>query len=179
MSGSRSRRKLTVEESYMLSIFRMNHAGILRESSGFGHISWTHSLWGSSFRVFYRIQTESAPSLYLEFVLNRLGDFEEHVQQEIDLAISPCFYGGHRFWFICPACVGRRGVLCLPPYQKHFACRFCHDLSYRSIQAHDDRVDRLVRDPEKLWQALQTPTSGRSTVALRALMKYGKNTGVR
>ena len=29
-----------------------------------------------------------------------------------------------------------------------FACRYCHNLSYTSVQKHDARLDRLLRVPD-------------------------------
>lgn len=53
---------------------------------------------------------------------------------KIPLTVSPCNYGGERYWFVCPWYVdgmycGRRvGVLYLG--QKYFACRHCQNLTY-------------------------------------------------
>lgn len=48
----------------------------------------------------------------------------------VDFTTTPCNYGYHRFWFVCPGCTRRVGVL----YQRNsvFACRHCHNLSYAS-----------------------------------------------
>ena len=46
---------------------------------------------------------------------------------------------GRVWWFLCPSCTGhnaglRRARLYLPAGASRFACRDCHDLSYRSSQ---------------------------------------------
>jgi len=49
--------------------------------------------------------------------------------QHISLAHTPCHFGGHRAWFLCPECDRRVGVLY---YQGQFHCRHCTDLHYES-----------------------------------------------
>ncbi len=54
------------------------------------------------------------------------------------LTITPCQFGGVRYWFICPRVIngnhcGRRvGTLYLPPGGGRFGCRHCYNLSYKS-----------------------------------------------
>ncbi|MCY2931602.1 MAG: hypothetical protein NTV86_19345 [Planctomycetota bacterium] len=55
-----------------------------------------------------------------------------NVRQRIPLTSTGLAYGGHRWWFTCPACGRRRGVLVLPPGEQGFACRQCHGLLYAS-----------------------------------------------
>lgn len=55
---------------------------------------------------------------------------------EIKLTSTPCFYGGKRWWFLCPlsknniAC--NRRVAKLYQGNKYFGCRQCHKLIYYS-----------------------------------------------
>ena len=56
--------------------------------------------------------------------------------------------GGRRRWFCCPACGRRMFKLYRPPGSKIFACRKCHDLTYRCVQEHDKRLDGLVKAPD-------------------------------
>jgi hypothetical protein len=41
-----------------------------------------------------------------------------------------------------------------PPGSNVFACRQCHDLTYRCVQQHDKRLDWLVRAPDWLLMDL-------------------------
>lgn len=68
----------------------------------------------------------------------------EQVAQEIFLEWTPCKYGGLRPWFICMTC-GRR-VAKIYSGGKHFACRHCLDLTYRSCQESDSRFSKLLRN---------------------------------
>jgi hypothetical protein len=61
---------------------------------------------------------------------------------EIPLQWTAVSLGGDRPWFTCPLCNGRVGRLCLPPGARDFACRRCHNLTYRSSQeAH--QIERV------------------------------------
>jgi hypothetical protein len=53
---------------------------------------------------------------------------------EIPLTKTPCYFGGERFWFICPDCHRRVSILYRPRYSSFFLCRHCHDLTYQSTQ---------------------------------------------
>lgn len=73
---------------------------------------------------------------------------------EIPLTVTPCNYGGVRYWFVCPWYVngkycGRRiGVLYLGG--KHFACRHCHDLTYnsRNLSGISKIAGQVISAPE-------------------------------
>ncbi|MGI0059306.1 MAG: hypothetical protein ACREBJ_06015, partial [Nitrosotalea sp.] len=55
---------------------------------------------------------------------------------KIPLTTTPCYFGGKRYWLICP--VSKCGVYCgkrvgvLYKLGDYFACRHCYDLSYES-----------------------------------------------
>lgn len=88
---------------------------------------------------------------------DRLG---EQVQVSILLQSTPAHFGGLRWWFTCPlvkgeiACNRRVANLYLPPGERYFGCRTCHQLTYHSSQtAH--MLERYC-NPEarrKRWQA--------------------------
>ena len=68
---------------------------------------------------------------------------------------TPCTYGGQRAWWRCPAVrCGRRVAVLFGG--RVFACRQCHELTYRSQREAPD--DRATRRAEKLrdrlgWEA--------------------------
>ena len=91
----------------------------------------------------------------------------EPVAYEIAVEVRPCHFGGWRLYFRCPlerrgeACRQRGEKLYLPAGSRHFGCRSCHGLTYRSAQeAHhfDGLFKRLGRqmgmDPRALERAL-------------------------
>ncbi|MCD6174183.1 MAG: hypothetical protein J7K65_00255 [Planctomycetes bacterium] len=87
--------------------------------------------------------------------------------QDISITTTPYFYGGVRYWFLCPAvvdgvlCEDRVGKLYLPPGGKLFGCRQCYGLTYESCrQSHKyDRVmgylNRLDEDNLTINQVLR------------------------
>jgi len=58
----------------------------------------------------------------------------DSVRLYIDLEATDCYFGGKRWWFRCPSCGRRCRILYLPPFENKFACRLCHNLTYRSQQ---------------------------------------------
>lgn len=54
-------------------------------------------------------------------------------------------YGGKRYWFICPGCKRRVGVLYKPEHGDIFKCRDCYNLIYQSSATHDNR-EKQVRN---------------------------------
>lgn len=79
------------------------------------------------------------------------GDDAKPITLPFDLTDLPTPNGGTRYLAACPLVVAgvpcRRRVakLYLPPGSPYFGCRHCHQLTYRSRQAHDKRVTRLLR----------------------------------
>lgn len=60
----------------------------------------------------------------------------------VQLAWTPCAFGGHRAWWICPApgCARRVAVLYAG---RNLACRTCSGLAYRSQR--ETTADRAIR----------------------------------
>lgn len=53
-------------------------------------------------------------------------------EQNIDLAISRTRFNGVRYWFKCPICKRRAGIIYLHPVSQMIGCRLCLKLDYRS-----------------------------------------------
>jgi len=54
-------------------------------------------------------------------------------------------FGGVRYWFVCPYCDRRVGTLYSPRFERYFKCRHCHNLTYKSVQTHDHRVNSILK----------------------------------
>lgn len=75
--------------------------------------------------------------------------------QPLRITRTACNYGNWRYWFVCPDCGRRCGILYRSGLYGRYACRKCHDLTY--ITAQDARrppasirllacnIDRLTR----------------------------------
>ena len=68
----------------------------------------------------------------------------QQIAQEVHFDWTPCNYGGRRFWFICMICGRRVAVIYLK--LKYFACRHCHDLTYRCSQEADSRFNKFFQN---------------------------------
>jgi hypothetical protein len=56
----------------------------------------------------------------------------------------------------------------------YFGCRTCQNLTYRSVQEHDKRVDRLVKHFYAIPAALESKDHSKVLLALKACGKiYG------
>ena len=65
--------------------------------------------------------------------------------------------GGERFWFECPLCERRCAKLHLSG--RHFVCRHCAGLTYRSVRqtAHDRLIDQARKIEAQLGRGLTRP----------------------
>jgi len=61
----------------------------------------------------------------------------------VDLAVTTLFSGGLRVWWKCPQCGKRVRNLYSPPGPYPFACRECHDLTYKSCQESHNWRERF------------------------------------
>jgi hypothetical protein len=132
----REARKTTVEECLALNVGQgdvLPPGGVLLGSTG--SVSWDHPDTGQQrASVWYRL----TPVLEKATLRMDLGYSVggEKVTLPIWLATTPVYFGGSRWWWLCPlsGCGRRVGRLYLPPRRRFFGCRHCHDLTYRSSQ---------------------------------------------
>ena len=87
------------------------------------------------------------PWLRLSYTLTRSG---EQADYHVRLTTTRPRFGGLRWWFLCPlslngrTCGRRVAKLYLPPRDRYFGCRHCHDLTYTSCQ-ESHKFDGLYR----------------------------------
>lgn len=80
------------------------------------------------------------------------------IEQRIDFAWTPTWFGGKRMWIACPACRRRCVVLYGVDNRNRFSCRLCMDLAY-PCEA-ESVTQRLWRKQAKL-EALIEPDGRR------------------
>jgi hypothetical protein len=117
--------KFTVEDCRSLEIggFR---GRIFPHSSGV--VTWTRDGVVTS-SVSYVVTWNPMPTLTLHY---RQGKID--TQEPIPLEATCPYFGGRRWWFLCPSCSRRVGKLFLSRGAKYFGCRHCHNLTHRSAQ---------------------------------------------
>jgi hypothetical protein len=177
----RARKKRTVEECEALDANRWMREGILKADVHLrGGWRWVYH-GGRENRIGYEVNTldQACPFVRLSYTITWAGTQEqESFDYPIKLVTTRPRFGGLRWWFICPLMVGNRacnrrgGKLHLPPRARYFGCRYCHELTHRSAQTHDKRVDALRKHPELLAaivENLQGASSGQLILALKAL----------
>lgn len=63
-------------------------------------------------------------------------DKKIQIQYKVLITKTKCYFGGRRYWFICPGVVGGkycgRRVAKIYAGNKYFLCRHCHNLTYKS-----------------------------------------------
>lgn len=116
-----------------------------------GSIKWTNSYTGkeSSVGLFTLVHGEDK---YLRIYYTQTDEDgeKEEFDYKVPLTTTRCYFGGSRYWFICPwyangiYCGRRVGVL----YKagNYFACRYCYNLTYSSRNQSKSKWS-LMLDP--------------------------------
>lgn len=111
---------------------------------GFFNYSWRSDTltWSRNGEVTATISIEiimNTNERYLNLIYtqtDRSSGQKTNYDYKIPLTTTPCYFGGKRYWFICPwyssgvYCGRRVGTLYLG--DKYFACRHCNNLTYNS-----------------------------------------------
>jgi len=123
----------------------------------------------------WNYQYTEVTGLRLEYTsTNRFTDEKTESNYVISLSRDPCRFGGYRFYFICPltkngiTCRRRTTKLYIASGYTYFGCRMCYNLTYRSVQEHDNRVSKLMKNPWVLEQMLNSPDWKDKLLALKA-----------
>lgn len=122
MSRSDARKPESDKLPY-LSIVYMQQQGVITDDTQ----SAITTEWGQtrSSKVSVLVSLKADRLMMISFDIN-----SSTKQQRVSLCTTPCNYGGIRWWFKCPFCYKRVGKLFL--YGDQYACRHCHDLTYKS-----------------------------------------------
>ncbi len=128
----------------------LNQKGCLRPGTA-GDLTWSTTRGIDATKrtgsISYRMEDDRMILAY-RFRVN--GGAWQTVNQVIEFDRTPCNYGGHRTWFLCPRCSKRVAILhCV---EKLFLCRHCYDLCYSSQL--ETETDRLMRKQRKIRKRL-------------------------
>ncbi len=157
------------------------------EGRCFGTVTWTHNWSESKSSVWIMVSTinnENYLRIRYTQTDNSSGE-KKDFDYKIQLATTPCYLGGKRYWFICPwyvsgvYCGKRVGVL----YKggDYFACRHCYNLTYNSKNQNKYHyhpffsVLDINQKIEELKEKIKIPYyQGRSTKKQRRLERLYK-----
>lgn len=151
-SGKKSCRKLTVEECLTLTMKRLVKAGDWCDGQT-GTITWTWHNGDGQAKIGFMFDIGlSGQRLWLSYTLTESAGEQSSYNYPVNLLSEPCRFGGKQWYFRCPGkgCGRRARQLHKPRHNPLFACRRCHDLTYRSVQGHDNRIKQLRENPEAL-----------------------------
>ena len=141
-SSGRRGGKRTTGDMWALDIRRIQSAGRLIPGHSF-RWQWTRD--GDTIASI--IMRTAADRVTLVYRVRSNGEEWLDMNYPVRLAWTACNYGGHRAWWLCPAVgCGRRVAMLYGG--KVYACRYCHQLAYRTQQeqAHDragSKADKL------------------------------------
>lgn len=132
--------KTLVEDCLQLSIFKLNQLGVFKSSHS-DTLEWDNGNC-ITFAVNIDSFNDKGERLVLALYINyyaedQLGN-KKDINSMFPLDTTPCNFGEHRYWLICPGvvegkfCLRRVAVLYKPPNGEYFACRICHNLTYES-----------------------------------------------
>lgn len=76
---------------------------------------------------------------------------KKEIKQTIMLDYTRPYFGGKRYWFLCPGCGIRRRILY--GVSKYFKCRECYDLTYETCQTKN-KFDILNNKLNKIYKKL-------------------------
>ena len=129
--------KITVEDCLTLDINKLVRDRFISPGiHGIGNLIWKNSVTGvERGSIGYEVNTlsHSIPWIRLFYTMTQTG---ENVDFRIYLQTTEPYFGGIRWWFMCPlmGCNRRVAKLHSPPGGKYFGCRQCYDLTYTSCQ---------------------------------------------
>lgn len=133
-------KKTTVEQCLSLSVRdvlgRVPRRLLTSPGKARGSLVWLRAEQQvASVGVTLENDTGDSPLLLLDYAVGG-----QRVRRAVWLTSEPMHLGGVRYYFACPQCGRRAYKLYLPLVGRSvsFACRKCHDLTYKSAQtAHD------------------------------------------
>src|SRR3989344_2063829 len=120
-----------------ITIWKLKKLGFLKGYWAAGSLKWTYSGSGAESSVGINVMvSESESYLRIYYTQTDEDGNKKDFDYKIPITTTPCYFGGKRYWFICPwyankvYCGRRVGVLYLG--DKYFACRHCYHLTYNS-----------------------------------------------
>lgn len=142
------------ESSHALNIFWLRKQGYFPQgySTRLGTVTWTSGEHESSIGISIAVGSGTGDHMRLWYTHTSSWNGEKSdMDYSVNLATTPCRYGGVRYWFICPLtkngsyCGRRVGVLYL--CGKYYGCRYCGNIAYQS-QFESGRYKGFVSIPD-------------------------------
>ncbi len=139
--------RLTVEDCKSISTVSLNRNNLFKRGIHDTTINW--NAWrvtaGSIGLQVLMLENDEHVRLQYAQIDNDTGKKSEF-DYKVKLVSTPCYFGGHRWWFICPLVsngnvCGRRVEVLYLGGGGHFGCRHCYNLTY-DCQKESGKFDR-------------------------------------
>jgi hypothetical protein len=181
-SGSwyRWNKKDTVDDGLFMDINKLVRDGLVRDFS-VGSLRWTNGRTGEeSASIGFVLEPlgEDGLTMRLHYTRTERNGDKENLNYPITLQTTQPNYGGRRYWFTCPLtvngwpCRRRVGKIYLPPGGRYFGCRHCYNLTYKSCQESDKRINFYWKNPAAMIAAMKgDPLSTDTFLAIRAYFR--------
>lgn len=73
--------------------------------------------------------------------------------QTVKITKTRCNLGGWRYWFVCPMCNRRIGMLYRKPLGSSFLCRHCQNLTYQLTKYRRSHQEVFMKATHKLRES--------------------------
>ena len=178
--SARKVKKTIVEECWSLDACWFARQGVFNGAnfSLGASLTWSNSFGEQALSVPYWI--ENLNGAFILHLLVRPDRYSEAIDLKVPVESTHPHFGGVRWWFLCP--LSNKGVPCNRRVRKlyrprsvwNFGCRACLDLTYRSVQEHDKRIDYLVKHFYLIPAMVESKDARKSLLALQACTKIYK-----
>ncbi len=173
-------RKATADESCRLTMSSLRKDGMLSSGYSSGTRIWSSNRTDKKTIIGVAVDITDDPYVRLIYsVTDREGNKTDY-DYKVSLVTTPCNFGGVRYWFACPDCWERVGVLYLAPGDVYFRCRHCNNLSYWSRNNSGlEKWGHTSREIDKLRSEIKRWTwRGRPTRKVRRLQALERKMGI-
>lgn len=133
----KSRQRVCLQDGLKLDLNRLTQKKFIQRGAHIPPvgIAWTHSYWGEVASGLISAEMSAPPAGWLRVEFGAL-------LQTIQLRAQPRHFGGHQWYFVCPATGGLASVLWKPPG----ATRFCSRQTWgRQVAYHSQYCDPVNR----------------------------------
>lgn len=159
---SEYRRRKVANDSLAFCVTVLRQLKLTDQTNYLGTYTWTLADGPCELHFNIRPNYEGGLWLYLEHVNI---DSSWFIDQQVNMHMTAIPRGGRRWWMECPIVKGHAGgyplpcgkrcaVLYLSTKLRKFGCRKCLDLTYRSSQTHNKKIDKFRKDPEAYRRAV-------------------------
>lgn len=136
------------EQSLALDIRRLHQERLLSPGSSFSW-HWTNNYGEKAGSIGVNVGHQQ---VMLNYQWTPDGGDSRPITCSLWIDQTPCNYGGHRPWFLCPECGRRCAVVYFGRRSGRYACCKCLNLAY--LSETEDGISRLWRKQRKLEKRL-------------------------